>query len=435
MGTTKKRGNGEGTIFKREINGKTFWVTEYTIAMYDEKTGKRKRKTIYGKTRQEVKNKLEKIITDLNTDSYVDKSKVKFKDLTKEFIDNGYKLNQLSDSSYVRKLNTYNQICTHYMADMEIQKISEDDLKDFLIYITKYSNSVIGKIYGVVNNTFKRAVRKNIIKCNFLDDKMEFCKPKSNRKDKNVHGFTIDEQKKFINAMINDTSYKYHYQFLLSLYTGMRMGEINALDKDLDIDFDNKIIHVRRTLTKNTEDKTVMGSYTKTKNGIRDIVMDEQVEFILKEYINKEYQPNTENLLFFNVKKNTYYTTGQINMVFKRFCEHYNIGKGYDVNQHMLRHTFATRCIEAGMPANVLSKIMGHADIRTTLEIYCDVFDNYEKQHSNRTYDYLNKNNLLLSQINDDNIPSEELDKIVNNIKKMYLKKDDKLIKILKLIA
>lgn len=435
MGTTKKRGNGEGTIFKREINGKTFWVTEYTIAMYDEKTGKRKRKTIYGKTRQEVKNKLEKIITDLNTDSYVDKSKVNFKDLTKEFIDNGYKLNQLSDSSYVRKLNTYNQICTHYMADMEIQKISEDDLKDFLIYITKYSNSVIGKIYGVVNNTFKRAVRKNIIKCNFLDDKMEFCKPKSNRKDKNVHGFTIDEQKKFINAIINDTSYKYHYQFLLSLYTGMRMGEINALDKDLDIDFDNKIIHVRRTLTKNTEDKTVMGSYTKTKNGIRDIVMDEQVEFILKEYINKEYQPNTENLLFFNVKKNTYYTTGQINMVFKRFCEHYNIGKGYDVNQHMLRHTFATRCIEAGMPANVLSKIMGHADIRTTLEIYCDVFDNYEKQHSNRTYDYLNKNNLLLSQINDDNIPSEELDKIVNNIKKMYLKKDDKLIKILKLIA
>lgn len=435
MGTTKKRGNGEGTIFKREINGKTFWVTEYTIAMYDEKTGKRKRKTIYGKTRQEVKNKLEKIITELNTDSYVDKSKVKFKELTKEFIDNGYKLNQLSDSSYVRKLNTYNQICSHYMADMEIQKITEDDLKDFLIYITKYSNSVIGKIYGVINNTFKRAVRKNIIKYNFLDDKIEFCKPKSNKKDKSVHGFTIEEQKQFIQAIKNDTRFKYHYQFLLSLYTGMRMGEINALDKDLDIDFKNKVIHVRRTLTKDTNDKTVMGSYTKTKNGIRDIVMDEQIEFILKEYLNKEYQPNSENLLFFNLKRNTYYTTGQINMVFKRFCEHYNIGKGYDVNQHMLRHTFATRCIEAGMPANVLSKVMGHADIRTTLEIYCDVFDTYEKKHSNRTYDYLNKNNLLLSQINKDNIPSEELDKIVNNIKKMYLKKDDKLIKILKLIA
>ena len=49
MGTHKTRGNGEGTIFKRKINGKIVWVTEYTFAMYDEKTGKRKRKTIYWK--------------------------------------------------------------------------------------------------------------------------------------------------------------------------------------------------------------------------------------------------------------------------------------------------------------------------------------------------------------------------------------------------
>ena len=435
MGTAKKRGNGEGTIFKREINGKTMWVTEYTIAMYDEKTGKRKRKTIYGKTRQEVKNKLEKIITELNTDTYVDKSKIKFKDITKELIDNSYALNQLSDSSYIRKLNTYNQICTHYIADMEIQKITGDDVKDFLIYITKYSNSVIGKIYGIVNNTFKRAVKRNIIRYNFLDDKLEFCKPKSNKKDKRIHGFTIKEQQQFIEAIKNDTAYKYHYQFLLSLYTGMRMGEINALDKDLDIDFTNKLIHIRRTLTKNKDDKTTMGDYTKTKNGVRDIVMDNQVEYILKEYLKKEFTPNNENLLFYN-PKSTYYTTSQINMVFKRFCQHYNIGKGYDVNQHMLRHTFATRCIEAGMPANILSKTLGHADIRTTLEVYCDIFDNYEKQHSNRTYDYLNKNKLLFySKHEDGNIPTEELNKIMINIKKLYLKKDIRLIKILKMLT
>lgn len=435
MGTPKKRGNGEGTIFKRERNGKIIWVASYTIAMYDEKTGKRKRKTIYGKTRQEVKNKLETIITELNTNTYVDKSNILFKDLMKEFIDSGYKLNKLSETSYARKLNTYNQICSHYMAEMEIQKITENDVKDFLYYITKYSNSVIGKIYGIVNNTFKRAVRKKVISYNFLDDKIEFCKPKSNKSDKVVHGFTIEEQKQFLIAIKDDTSFKYHYQFLLSLYTGMRMGEINALDKDLDIDFTNKLIHIRRTLTKDKKDKTIMGNYTKTKNGIRDIVMDEQVEHILKEYLYKEYQPNSENLLFYNVKKDSYYSTGQVNMVFKRFCQKYNISKGYDVNQHMLRHTFATRCIEAGMPANVLSKVMGHADIRTTLEIYCDVFDNYEKQHSTRTYDYLNKNNLLLSKINENEIPTEELNRIVEKIKKMYIKQDINLIKILKIIA
>lgn len=223
MGTAKTRGNGEGTIFKRKRNGKVMWVTEYTIAMVDEKTGKRKRKTIYGKTRQEVKNKLEKVITELNTNTYVDKSNITFKKIAKEFIEDGYRLNKLADSSYVRKMNTYNQICGHYMADMEMQKIKEEDLKDFLSYITKYSNSVIGKIYGVVNNTFRKAVRKNIIPYNFLDDTYEFCKPKSSKKDKVVHGFTVEDQKKFITAIMEDTAYKYHYQFLLSLYTGMRM--------------------------------------------------------------------------------------------------------------------------------------------------------------------------------------------------------------------
>ena len=178
-----------------------------------------------------------------------------------------------------------------------------------------------------------------------------------------------------------------------------------------------------------------MGDYTKTKNGVRDIVMDSQVEYILRQYLKKEYKPNKENLLFYNIDKDKYYTTSQINSAFKRFCEHYDIGIGFAVNQHMLRHTFATRCIEAGMPANVLSKIMGHADIRTTLEVYCDVFANYEKQHANRTYDYLEKNNLLLTQNNKDSIPQDELDKIMNNIKKMYEKHDDRLIKLLKLVA
>ena len=136
MGATKTRGNGEGTIFKRKRNGKIMWVTEYTIAMYDEKTGKRKRKTIYGKTRQEVKKKLEKVITELNTDTYVDKSRVTFYDLAKEFIDTAYKMNKLKESSYSRKLLTLKNISTHYIANMELQKITEKDLKDFLIYLS-----------------------------------------------------------------------------------------------------------------------------------------------------------------------------------------------------------------------------------------------------------------------------------------------------------
>lgn len=394
MGTSKKRGNGEGTIFKREINGKTYWIAEYTIAMYD-KNGKRKRKTISGKTRQEVKNKLEKVITELNSNTYVDKSKITFYQIAKEFIDNGYKTNKLKQSSYKRKLLTLQEISNHYIGNMELQKITENDLKDFFASITKYSNSVIAKIYGIVNQTFKIAVRKNILRYNFLDDQIEFSIPYSNIKDKKISALTIEEQQQLIQCLKKDTRCKYKYQFLLSLFTGMRMGEINALDIN-DIDFDNKLIHIRRTITRGLDERAMIGSYTKTVNGTRDIIIDNHVEYILKEYLSSSYYTKNDlNLLFCNSKKQCI-STDSTNVMFKYICEKYNIGKGIELHQHMLRHTFATRCIEAGMPAAVLAKIMGHANVSTTLNVYCDVFDKFKQTHIDLSYNYLKENGLTI---------------------------------------
>lgn len=394
MGTTKKRGNGEGTIFKRQIKGITYWIAEYTIEMYD-KNGKRKRKTISGKTRQEVKSKLEKVITELNTNTYVDKSKVTFYQLAKEFIDYGYEMNKLKASSYNRKLNTLKAISTHYMAKMELQKITENDLKDFFTYITKYSNSTIAKIYGIVNNTFKIAVRRNILKFNFLDDQIEFSIPYSNNKDRKVSAFTIEEQKKLILAL-KETTCRYKYQFLISLFTGMRMGEINALDID-DINFSNKIIHIRRTITRGLNERAMIGSYTKTKSGTRDIIMDSNVEAIFREYLSSSYYcENDLHLLFCNSRKQCI-STDTTNMMFKYICEHYNIGNSSTIHQHMLRHTFATRCIESGMPASVLAKIMGHANVSTTLNVYCEVFDKFKQSHIDLSLNYLKDNNLLIN--------------------------------------
>lgn len=394
MGTSKKRGNGEGTIFKREIKGKTYWIAEYTIEMYD-KNGKRKRKTISGKTRQEVKLKLEKVITELNTNTYVDKSKITFYQIAKEFIDTGYEMNKLKPSSYQRKLNTLKSISTHYIANMELQKITEKDLKDFFAYITKYSNSTIAKIYGIVNNTFKIAVRRNILRFNFLDDQIEFSIPYSNNRDKKVSAFTIEEQKKLIIAL-KETTCRYKYQFLISLFTGMRMGEINALDLD-DIDFENKIIHIRRTITRGLNERAMVGSYTKTKSGTRDIIMDSNVEAIFREYLSSSYYyKNDLHLLFCNSRKQCI-STDATNMMFKYICEQYNIGNGSAMHQHMLRHTYATRCIESGMPASVLAKIMGHANVSTTLNVYCEVFDKFKQSHIDLSLNYLKENDLLIN--------------------------------------
>lgn len=186
--------------------------------------GKRVKKTIYGNSRTEVKNKLEKLITQLNTDTYVSKSTVTMYQLGRDYIDELYKLNRIIDCTYLRKLNILHQIDGHYIARKEIQKITGSDVKDFLFYLTKYSNTTIGKGYGLANTIFKIAVKKNIVKYNFFEDNFEYPKPKSVKPNKKIKAFTVQDQKDFIDVILNrEKKVLYKTQFLLSMYCGLRM--------------------------------------------------------------------------------------------------------------------------------------------------------------------------------------------------------------------
>lgn len=385
MGRTKSRANGDGTFFYNET--KKLWVGQITLGVQD--NGKPKRITKYGKTRKEVKEKIEDYKSELGGREVPNKNSITLVELMEQLAQQSYDLNEISESTYYRKKETIKIYKKHNIANIPIQKLTEQDVLEFYKSITNYSNSVIGKLCGILKSTFKEAIRLRIINVNVAD----YAKlPKSDKPDKKVEAFTIDEQKELIKVLSTE-KVLYKNQLLLSMYTGMRMGEINALTFDC-IDLDNNKIEVKRTIARGEKGKPMLGKTAKTKAGQRTIILNDIAKRIIEAAL-KEAKENEDNLIFLD-KRGKLIATSQVNSELKRLCQKHNIGKGWNVNQHMLRHTYATRCIESGMPATVLQKILGHTDISTTLNTYCDVFAEYERQNVDQSYDYFVKSGLVL---------------------------------------
>lgn len=380
----KRRGNGEGSIYKNEkLN---MWTGQYT-----KPNGKRG--AVYGKTRQEVKEKLVKTLAEIQTHSYIETSSITLIEITRSIVEDRYNSNKTRDNAYRTNLDTIKRIEKSNIANMKIQKITEEHLKEYLNSLTsKYSNSSIKKVYGLLNATFRRAVAKGYIVRNPFDNKEEMQRPKSKKKDKKVKALTLEEQKKLEEALKTYNDATYRNIIRLALYTGMRSGEILAL-KISDIDLRNKVIHIQRTLTKDINAKTIIGEDTKTEDSVRDIVIDEVIEKILKDSI-RLFQFNENNFLF--LRNGKLITNSQVNIAFKKLCKQNDINAGYNVNFHMLRHTFATRCIESGMPAEVVQKKLGHHDVEITINTYTDIFNKYESEHTNNYLNYLRENKVLL---------------------------------------
>lgn len=394
-----KRGNGEGTIFYSEKLNR--WVGQFTAGRKD--NGKLNRKSVYGSTRKEVKEKMTKALADVQSNTFIEKNDITLKDLSLKMIEEQFESNLMSEASYLRKIYNYKALEKLPIANMKIQMLTISNINSSLALLKDYSDSIISKVYGLISATLDKAVLLNIIPSNIFNLKGAVVKPKSKKQTKIVDALTVDEQNLFM-KQLNANNYKYKEIFIIALYTGMRIGEILALAKS-DINMEKKTININKTLTKSKDDKIIVGNTTKTYAGLREIPFSDTLIPIL----NSLFLTN-ENYLF--LVNNKFIAPSTINSHFKKICKDAGIKiiitqkktnrldkngnniyvnlKTSEVNTHMLRHTFATRCIESGMSAIVLQKYLGHKDIETTLNTYTSVFNKFQQKELDKFESYMN---------------------------------------------
>lgn len=197
--------------------------------------------------------------------------------------------------------------------------------------------------------------------------------PKSTSKVRNDI-LTEDE----INSIINDyEGTVYYYIFKFALLTGMRKGEILALTWD-KIDFEKNVIIVNKNLN---EFKKL--TFPKNNSSIREVPMSNLLKNLLldlKKFTKNKmnYSLDGEDVIIsnnneldflFRSEYGEFITTSKINTIFA-----WNYKRKYHF--HQFRHYFATKLINSGIPIAEVSKILGHAEISTTLKMYVGTNNN-----------------------------------------------------------
>lgn len=355
-----KRGNGEGSIyFSEKLNR---WIGQYTAGRKAD--GSLNRKSVYGNTRKEVKDKLQKKLEDISKGINVDKCDITVYELGSEIIETKFKANKIKGTSYKTMSYSLNKIKNSNIASLKIQKIMFNDIQEFLYTITSLSNSYIEKIVITLNLIFNEAINRDYI---YKNPMRNVVIPKSNVNTKIVQALTVEQQKELL-KLIN--GHKYEDLFKIGMFTGLRCGEILALTPE-NIDLEKNIIHIIKTVSRDENNKVII-STVKTEGSVRDIPITDLFKDNLINALNN--MKENENNLIFTSRNKAIITVSTIDSYLTRLAIKNNFEVS-NLSSHILRHTYATRCIENGMPAEVLQKLLGHKNITTTINTYTTIFD------------------------------------------------------------
>lgn len=276
----------------------------------------------------------------------------------------------LADIEKTVKTSTYNgysykifKYIIPYIGEIPLNEIDDTVLKDMVAAWEEnsLSSSSIKVIFRLVNNCLEKAVENRLL---LENPASKVILPKESYKK--VGSLSINEQKELEKVALNKLD-GMGLAVLLSLRTGLRIGEIAALKWE-NIDFQRGIIRIEKTLQripiKHVKHKTkIIIDKVKTRSSNRIIPISDTV----KNWLRSRHFNAKNDFVLSNSGK-----PFEPRLITYHFHKIRELAGLENIHFHQLRHTFATRCLETRANAVSVSSLLGHSSIKMTLDTYAD---------------------------------------------------------------
>lgn len=325
------------------------------------KDGIRKYRSVYGKTYAEVKKRMETVKADERLQNVPEKYTVE--DAVVLWLKE--RKPYWKQTTYAIYQNTTDKYILPKLGSMQLCRIDESALEQFCFEIRqeeKLSNRYLRNICAILIRAMRYMKKRHHYEIEIPDHILSPSKPG----ERMLPGETeLAVLEKYLLQQANDGD-DTCLGILTALYTGMRIGEICALTWG-DINLKEGIIYVRKNLQRvkapdgqknNTE---ILLQTPKTSTSQRMIPIPPVLLTLLK----AKKEPDDNYLI--KGKKKPWAEPRTLQYRFGKILSQCNLEK---FNFHMLRHAFATRCMEGGFDVKSLSEILGHSNIQITLNLY-----------------------------------------------------------------
>lgn len=360
---SKKRGNGEGTVYRRKDG---LWAAEWTAQTFSGP----KRKTVYGKTQGEVIQKRKEQVAQERAGFAFDAGKTAVEEYLSGWLEESVKdsikpgtYENYSQATHKHLIPALGQIKLKNLTPDHVRRLRRSKLEE------EYSTRTVRLLIFVLRKALQQAVEDGLVPRNVAQGVRV-----SQTGKEEIRPLSSGEAKRFLAAASGD---RLETLYVLALHTGLRQGELLGLKWE-DIDLEARKLSVRRTLVRAKGGRPVFGT-PKTAKSRRSIKLTARAVEALEIHRTSQERERTEmgplwpdNGLVFRSTTGTPLDRHNLcTRSFKRLLE--NAGIPTEHRFHDLRHTCATILLSKGKHPKYVQALLGHATVAITLDTYSHV--------------------------------------------------------------